>query len=371
MKVLHVVNAYTAGGMENGIANLTQGLYERGIVADVCVLTRADGFAKRLHPSVNVFELGRKKGLDPSIWLKIAQLISRNNYDVIHTHNWTGLIYGVPPSVWSGVPVIHGEHSELFDWEQHPIRLLLRRLFYHWCGTVHVLSRAQLAQLQSYRILEGVDALAISNGTDTIKFSPQDQMQARSKLGLPEDSFNIGIVGRLVETKRHSFLLESFLEAGQRLGNLHLVIAGSGGDIEKKVFEICKNHPLSKRIHWLGACDEMASIYNALNILIIPSVNEGMPNVALEAMACGVSVVANQVCGISQIIDHENDGIVIPMENPSNLADSIINIVNDRKALKRRGELARIKIVERFSLNRMLEHYASAYAKLSNLKLTP
>jgi glycosyltransferase involved in cell wall biosynthesis len=370
MKVLHVVNAYTAGGMENGIANLTHGLYERGITADVCVLTRADGFAGRLHPSANVYEFDRKKGLDPSIWLKVAKLISMNNYDVIHTHNWTGMIYGVPPSLWSGIPVIHGEHSELFDWEQHPLRLLLRRLFYHWCATVHVLSRAQLQQLQSYRILEGVDALAISNGTDTIKFSPQDQVQARSKLGLPKDSFIVGIVGRLVETKRHGFLLDSFLEAGQRLANLHLVIAGSGGNIEKKVFEECENHPLSKRIHWLGARDEMPSIYNALDLLVIPSVNEGMTNVALEAMACGVSVVANQVCGISQIIDHENDGMVIPMNSPSNLADVIIEMANNRKALKKRGEQARIKIVERFSLSHMLDQYASAYAMLSNHMLT-
>lgn len=366
-----MVNAYTAGGMENGIANLTHGLYEKGILSDVCVLTRADVFANRLHPSVNIIELERKKGIDPSIWSKITRLIEKNNYDIIHTHNWTGLIYGVPPSLRCGIPVLHGEHSELFDWEQRPFRLILRRLFYRWCRAVHVISKAQLLQLQANQLLEGVNSLAISNGTDTVKFSPQDQVEVRNKLDLPENSFILGIVGRLVETKRHSFLLDSFLEAGKKIDNLHLVIAGNGGNIEKQILEKCKTHKFTKRIHWLGARDDMPSIYNSLNILVIPSVNEGMTNVALEAMACGVSVVANQVCGISQIIDHGHDGLVIPMNDPFKLANFIIEIAKDSKGLKKLGEQARIKIVERFSLSRMVEQYASAYAELINHKLTP
>lgn len=368
MKILHVVNAYAAGGMENGIANLTHGLYEKGILSDICVLTQADAFAKRLHPSVNIYELARNKGFDPSIWLKISQLIKQNKYDIIHTHNWTGMIYGVPPALWFGTPILHGEHSELFDWEKHPLRLLLRRLFYRWCSAVHVLSKGQLLQLQSDRVLEGIDVFAISNGTDTEKFTPQSLVQARSKLGLPENGFIIGIVGRLVETKRHSFLLDSFFEAGKKMTDLHLVVAGSGGNIEKQIFKKCQDHPLSERIHWLGARDDMPSIYNALNFLVITSINEGMANVALESMACGVSVVANRVCGISQVIDHKHDGLVISMHNPSSFAESIIKIAKDKNALKRRGELARMKIVKQFSLNSMVEQYGSAYARLLNRK---
>lgn len=368
MKVLHVVNAYSAGGMENGIANLTHGLYEKGIVTDVCALTRADEFARRLHWSVNVFELERKKGIDFNVWLKLKQLILKNSYDIIHTHNWTGMIYGVLPSLLAGVPVIHGEHSELFDWERHSFRIQLRKLFYRWCGIVHVISHAQLLQLQSNKILEGIDALAISNGTDVAKFSPHNQQKARLQLGLPEDGIMIGIVGRLVETKRHNFLLDSFLEAGKKVHNLHLVIAGSGGNLERQIFDNCKYHPLSKRIHWLGARDDMPSVYNSLNFLIIPSINEGMTNVALEAMACGIPVVANQVCGISQIIDHRYDGVVIPMYAPANLAEAIIEISKNGKELSKLGERARLKIVKHFSLNCMVDQYALAYGKLLNNK---
>jgi glycosyltransferase involved in cell wall biosynthesis len=362
MKILHVVNAFTAGGMENGISNLTRGLYEKGLSCDICVLTKADGFAERLHPSVKLFLLDRQTGFDPGIWIRIAEIISRNNYDVIHTHNWTGLIYGVPSGLWCGVPVLHGEHSELFEWEKHPVRLAIRRLFYRWCRIVHVISTAQLNQLDKFGLIQTVEAFAISNGTDTDKFSPQNTADSRSMLGLPEDVFLIGIVGRLVATKRHRFLLDSFIEIASKIPNAHLAIIGSGGDLEKVIHSECEQHIFSERIHWLGARNDMPSIYNALTMLVIPSVNEGMTNVALEAMACGIPVIANQACGISQIVDHQINGLVYPMNDPSVFADFIVKVAADQSALAGLGERARIKMVERFSLEAMMEEYARVYS---------
>jgi len=368
MKVLHVVNAFSAGGMENGVANLTHGLYTSGIMSGICVLTKADSFAQRLHPSVRIHEINRSKGLDFSIWASINRLVVENKYDLLHTHNWTGLIYGVFAALRTGTPILHGEHSELFDWEKTPFRLALRRLAYCWCDKVHMLSKGQHSQLKQYKLLEGIDAIAISNGTDTEKFKPSNQEDARLKLGLPEKGFFIGVVGRMVETKRHEFMLEAFLEAGRKVSSLQLVFAGSGGNIEQKIKELCKSHPLSERIHWLGARDDMPTVYNSFNLLAIPSVNEGMANVALESMACGVPVLANQVCGISEVIDNELDGYVSPMISPSILAQHIVELFNGRAALHEVSVNARLKILAKFSINNMLNTYALIYKDLYRRK---
>ncbi len=369
MRVLHVVNAFTAGGMENGIVNVTNALYKSGVVFDVCVLTKSDRFAERLHPTTTIYQLKRSPGLDFKIWISLLRLISKNNYDVIHTHNWTGLIYGVLPGIIFGIPVLHGEHSELFDWEKKPFRIKLRRFLYSWCQTLHVLSNAQMSELRSFRVVEKVHAIAIPNGTDTKKFSPSDQLSSRSQLNLPPNGFFIGIVGRMVETKRHSFLLEAFLEVGRKHEDLHLVVVGSGGNIEETVYHACKTHPISQRIHWLGATNKMPLVYNSLDLLVIPSINEGMSNVALESMSCGVPVLANEICGISQIIENHHDGITVLMGSSSELAQTIDSIIlKGKENLKSLGRRARGKIIENFSLEQMSTRYACEYETLSKLK---
>jgi len=364
MRVLHVLNAFSAGGMENGVANLSHGLFRKGIVFGICALTQTDSFTLRLHPSVTIHQIDRGQGLDLSIWAAIKRIVVEHKYDVLHTHNWTGLIYGVPAGLWAGIPILHGEHSELFEWEKTLYRLAIRRLAYCWCNKVHILSEGQFSQLKRYRLLEGIDAVAISNGTDVARFNPSNQEGARLKLGLPEKGFFIGLVGRMVATKRHEFMLEAFLEAGTKEESLHLVFVGSGGNIERKVRELCENHQLSNRIHWLGAHDDMPTVYSSLNILAIPSVNEGMANVALESMACGVPVLANQVCGISEVIDDGVNGFVSPMFSSSMLACRIVKLFNERDSLPEISVSARSKILAKFSINQMVAAYASIYENL-------
>jgi glycosyltransferase involved in cell wall biosynthesis len=365
MKVLHVVNAFSAGGMENGVANLSHGLFKRGISTGICALTFADAFTQRLHPSVIIHQIDRGDRLDLGIWASIRRIVEEHKYDVLHTHNWTGLIYGVPAALWAGIPVLHGEHAELFDWEKTPYRLALRRLAYCWCNKIHVLSQGQYSELKCHRLLEGIDAVAISNGTDEDKFCPSKRQEARFKLGLPEKGFFIGLVGRMVATKRHEFMLEAFLEAGTEEKSLHLVCVGSGGNIENKIRMLCENHPLSNRIHWLGSRDDMPTVYNSLDILAMPSVNEGMPNVALESMACGVPVLANQVCGISEIIDDGVDGFISQMIRPTILARRMLELFNEKENLPIISVRARSKILAKFSFNQMVDTYAAIYRDLS------
>ncbi len=361
LRVLHIVNAFSAGGMENGVANLSNWLGRKGVQMDVCALTKADKFASRLPATTKVSALNRGDGVNTSVWRKIMSVIRAGNYQVVHTHNWTGLIYGVPAAVLCRVPVIHGEHSELFPWEKSPRRLLLRRLLYRWCRMVHVLSDDQFRQLQWCGLDRGIDLRCFPNGTDTDEFQPGDTLAARAALQLPAEGFLVGIVGRMVPTKRHCLLLKAFEQAGRQVPQMRLVLAGSGGALESGIRQQCLDHPLRDRIHWLGGRDDMPTVYQSLNLLALPSENEGMPNVALEAMASGVPVLANRVCGMEQIIRDDVDGRIVALDRPETLASLLTGLHADPGGLLAMGIRARQRIVDDFSLHAMSTRYEAAY----------
>jgi glycosyltransferase involved in cell wall biosynthesis len=366
LRVLHIVNAFSAGGMENGVANLSNWLKRSDVQMDVCTLTKADQFVNRLHPDVKVVALGRGDEVSISIWRKLVKVIRAGKYDAVHTHNWTGLIYGVPSAWLCRVPVLHGEHSEMFEWEKSPRRLWLRRMFYRWCRIVHVISNDQKLQLQHYGLTVGVDLRCMPNGTDTLKFQPGNRQVARAALQLPGEGFFVGIVGRLVSTKRHELLLKAFEQAGQQVPAMHLVLAGSGGAQEEDIRRLCANHPFRERIHWLGGRDDMPTVYQSLDLLALTSVNEGMPNVVLEAMASGVPVLANQVCGIEQIIHDGVNGRVAAMDRPETLAAMLAALSANALGLCAMGTRARERIVDHFSMHVMSARYKAAYRATAN-----
>jgi len=361
IRVLHVVNAFSAGGMENGVANLSQWISRSNVEMDVCSLTVVDQFRSRLHADVKLTALGRGNGVNGSIWSKIMKLIKDGRYQVIHTHNWAGLIYGVPAAFFCRVPVIHGEHSELVSWEKSPRRLFMRKFLYRFCRMVHVISEDQKRQLLTHGLRSGKEVLCLPNGTDTVKFRPGDKSSARAILKLPSKGFFVGIVGRLVPTKRHHLLLKAFEQVGQELPEMHLLLAGSGGALEADIRQQCADHPLRERVHWLGGRDDMPTVYQSLDLLALPSDNEGMPNVALEAMASGVPVLANQVCGIEQIINDGKDGRVAVMDRPEILAQLLKEMHSNAPKLQDMRIGARQRIVDHFSMDSMSSRYEAAY----------
>jgi glycosyltransferase involved in cell wall biosynthesis len=237
----------------------------------------------------------------------------------------------------------------------------MRKFLYRFCRMVHVISEDQKRQLQTHDLSPGKELLCLPNGTDTVKFHPGNKAAARAVLKLPSEGFFVGIVGRLVPTKRHQLLLKAFEQVGQKVPDMHLMLAGSGGALEADIRQQCADHPLRERVHWLGGRDDMPTVYQSLDLLALPSDNEGMPNVALEAMACGVPVLANQVCGIEQIINDGKDGRVAAMDRPEGLAELLKELHSDATKLKDLSIGARQRIVDHFSMHSMSSRYEAVY----------
>lgn len=361
MKILHIVNSLDPGGMENGIVNMARALEPRGCEIHITCLERRGAFADRLPHPDRVSVLGKTSGFSPRAAFRLAGLLTRLRPDVIHSHNLGALIYA---SLATGGgrrgALLHGEHSQLTADELSPRRLRQRRWLYRACRAIHTVSHPMRDELLAL----GFPAEKISvipNGVDTAHFAPGDRHAARRALGLPEDALAIGIVGRFGPYKRHTVLLAAFDEIAPRFPAAHLVIAGTGGGEEAAIRARVLASPHAARIHWLGFQSDPRACYQALDLLAIPSVNEGLSNVALEAMSTGIPALANRGCGHERIITSGLDGVIADLSTSALLATQLAEWLAQPERLVDFGQKARSKMLGHFSIDSMAEAYADLY----------
>lgn len=365
LRVLHIVNSLDAGGMENGLCNLTRVLEPRGIQMSFACLERRGSFAERLPDPGAVHVLGKAGGFSPRAVFRLWRLIRRIRPALLHTHNLGPLLYAAMATVQGRTtPILHGEHSQLQPWELTPKRLRQRRRFYRSCRAIHTVSEAQKAELLQLGFPPEI-ITAIPNGVDTVRFTPGDAMGARQLLGLPVHGTVLALVGRFGAHKGHGTLLEAFRPVSAELPDVHLAFLGGGGPEEAAIREVASGHPAKARIYFLGLRDDLPRCYPAFDLLVIPSTNEGMSNAALEAMACGVPVLANTGTGSEAIISSGADGWLADLRTPAHLSQEILSLLQNATRLPETGRNARLTIESRFSLERMAATYEALYRRLA------
>jgi len=363
-KILHVVFTLEPGGMENGLVNVANALDRDEFEIHVCCLERGGPFAARLPNPNNVHVLGKQPGFSIKTVFALKKLISRIKPDVLHSHNLGPLIYAsLATRLGRWKPILHGEHGAL-----HPDQLLLRRIlqrkfFYRTCRRIHTVSHTLTQQLYD----TGFTApriLTLINGVDTERFVLAEKVVARKRIGLPESAIVIGIVGRLVAWKRHEDLIAAFTGLAGKFPAAHLLIVGGGPD-ESKILDRINASPFKGRIRATGFQGDPLPFYQAMDLLATPSTHEGMSNVVLEAMSCGVPVLAHNICGNAEMISGGVDGVVAGLNSVGQLQAELEKILMEPEKLAAMGRAAREKVAGNFSLARMAANYAGLYRELS------
>lgn len=196
----------------------------------------------------------------------------------------------------------------------------------------------------------------IPNGIDTERFRPdrEARLRARAEWGIGEDEQLIGLVGRLDPMKDHPTFLSMAALLARQSASVKFVCVGDGPETYKqKMIELGDELGLSDRLVWAGLREDMAAVYNALDLLTLTSTGEGFPNVIGEAMACGVPCVATDVGDAAQIIGET--GVVAPEGDAKALAlgcNRLLYLASfEQLALK---DKARKRIEENFSLNNLI-----------------
>jgi len=286
----------------------------------------------------------------------------------VHSRNQSGLDALLPARL-AAVPIcIHGEHGwdvDNLDGKQWK-PALLRRLHSPLVDRYVVVS-CHLKQFLTRRI--GIDPARITqiyNGVDTERFKPGTKADADAVPAALRESGRllIGCVGRLQAVKDHATLLRAFARLVRRRPDLHgllrLAIIGDGpllAELQTLARSLC----IADVTWFSGALDNVEQVLPAFDVFVLPSLNEGISNTVLEAMACGIPVVATAAGGTVELVEDNVCGRFFRARDDAALESLLEEYINDVTLREAHGMHARRIALERFSLSRMVAGYDAIY----------
>ena len=378
------------GGGETQVRLLAERLIERG--APAFVVTRRS--AKTLTPrelvgTVPVYRVGPcgfpRYGKYLMLLPAIQRLINeRARYDLICVSGFRVLgAAGMLAGRWLGKPVVlkadcEGEFSGTFVRADARVatHLWLARLSQAWLAWRNrLLRRGDLFVSISSRIEEelvrhGVRPSAIQsipNAIDVRVFHPvaaEEKPRMRSRLGLPLEAFLVAYTGKLIQGKGLELLLRVWKDVTARHPEARLMLIGSGAgqflSCEDALRASVREHQLSDRVEFIGAVSDVHRYLQAADLYVFPSEREALPSALLEALACGLPVIATRVGAIPDVIDGATNGLLVEPNAAEALRHAICHLIEHRGAAQALGAKGR-ESVERFSIDRIAEAYLDAF----------
>jgi starch synthase (maltosyl-transferring) len=208
--------------------------------------------------------------------------------------------------------------------------------------------------------LDGCRLAVIPNGIDP---APYDRARPadRASLGIPPDALLALVVGRLERQKGVSVLLDALAADGP---DLRLAVVGDGPEASVLRARTEADERLRSRVHWLGRRDDVPALLATADLLVLPSLWEGMPNAVLEAMAARRAVVATAVEGSDELVIPGETGWLVPAGDAPALAAALREAVADRERLRAFGAAGRERVERRFSQAAVVRAYDRLWSRL-------
>jgi sugar transferase (PEP-CTERM/EpsH1 system associated) len=370
--IVHVIYRLDVGGLENGLVNIINHTPAERYRHAIISLTDISEFRRRINRNdVPCIALHKRPGNDIGMLWKLWRLFREMRPAIVHSRNLAALEAQLP--AWlAGVPCrIHGEHGrDVFDLDGTSrkyrwVRRLYQPLVHRYVPLSQELSnylRKQVGVAESKLRL-------ICNGVDVERFRPggRERREAVLPQGFADqDSLLIGSVGRLEAVKDQLTLVRAFKELCLRRpdnNRLRLVLIGDGS-LRGKVEDLVAQEGIQDRVWLAGSREDVPQLLAALDVFVLPSLAEGISNTILEAMACGLPVVATRVGGNEELLLEDETGFLVPRADPQAMAAALLNYVDHAALRVAHGAAARARVEGAFSISRMVSRYLEVYDEL-------
>ncbi|WP_416306674.1 TIGR03088 family PEP-CTERM/XrtA system glycosyltransferase [Neptunicella sp. SCSIO 80796] len=364
LHIAHIIYRFDTGGLENGVVNLINNLSESQYSHTIITLKgHCNDFAKRLKTgNVQFFDLAKKQGNDIGIFWRLNSLLKTLKPDILHTRN-TATLEMQLVGWWRKIPLrIHGEHGwDVNDMHGQNRRYQkLRKVMSHFIHQYVALSLEAKEYLLTTINIQPDKVNHICNGVDDTKFSP-----IADKVTSP---FIVGCVGRLEEVKNHILLAEAFGKFYQLVKDqtqpveLHLI---GDGSCKQKIEASLKRYQCIDKAWLAGNRNDIADLMPRFDVFVLPSLAEGISNTILEAMACGLPVIATKVGGNTELVQHDKTGYLVSPEQVDDMVDCLNKYYNYPELSHMHGDNSRRVIEQKFSIDTMTKQYDALYQSMS------
>lgn len=375
LRVMLMTDEMEVGGSQRQIVQLALGLKERGIECVVLYFIKPSFLVDRLHAAgIQTLRVDKRRRVDPGFVWKLRQTIRQWAPDVLHCYSFTA-------ELWGAIA------TRLLPAAERPTLITSVRGTYEWYSAnqwrmKHWASQRSQGIISNSR--EGAEYAARQMGLPMSRFSivhngvevPEPAADAVAALrkeytaatpnGQADAPFEtlLLFVGRLVEHKNLPRLLDAFARVATERPHVRLLLVG-GGPLHDALVARIRELKLDGRALLLGERPDVAALMKAADLLVAPSLREGMSNVILEAMALGLPVLATRVGGTPEVIEDGRHGVLVDPIDTLALADAMLQLIDDPVRRQAIGQAGRQKVLEQYSPPAMVSAMLKEYSRVS------
>jgi glycosyltransferase involved in cell wall biosynthesis len=305
----------------------------------------------------------------------LTRCFREHKFDVVHTHTPKAGLLGPLAARLAGVPVVvHTIHGLLFHDQMGRAKRALFWLPEKFTAGMshHLLSQSREdvgVALRSH--LCAADKISyLGNGIDVTRFAPaagrSQRSTLRQRLGWKESDFVVGTVGRLVYEKGLGELFTVAEELTRKRADIKFLVLGpkETDQLDAVQSEHIDSLERAGAARFVGWQDDLPAWYSAMDLFVLPSHREGIPRACMEAAAMELPVVASDIRGIREVVEHQRTGLLVAVRNPAALRDAIERLAANRAEAAEMGRQGRRHILENFDIRLVLKRLEEFYAKI-------
>lgn len=363
MKILHICSASELGGGEIHVADLARALASRGHAIYLAV--RPDSPLRQPLAGViaSWHEMPLRNSLDVQSARAIAELINRHNIQIVHAH--VGRDYLIAAMACRRAHV-----AKLVLTRHHYLPLKNNRL-YKWmldCVSAFIAVSDSVRDSLIERLgLEPDRVRVIPNWIDPLRFHPIDREAARAMFQI-ESKLSVACIGQLTPEKGHEDFVRAAGYAARRRSGVEFLVAGDekaeGEPFTHHLMDIAEQMGVGDRVRFLGFVHHVPELLAAVDIVVVPSWDEGFSLVTIEAMASRKPVLASNVGGISGIIQENVNGWLFSARDAKALGDRLSWLLSDAALRERLAAQGQRDVYERYSRDKVIDQIEDLYADL-------
>ena len=301
--------------------------------------------------------------------LAIARVIRVEKPDIVHTHtSKAGIIGRLAARICGSPHIIHTPHGHVFYGHFGAIRsalfLCIERLFGRMTHRVVGLSAGECRDYIHFNVYPKEKIVQIHSGVDVEKYKAcqVNKVEKKRSLGIKPTGPVIGFVGWLLPIKGPMHLLQAMDNVWLEHPEANLVFLGKG-NLDVSLRSAALKSGKNGSVRFLGWRDDVEEIMPLFDIFVLPSLNEGMGRVLVEAMAAGKPLIASDVGGIPDLVEDGCNGLLVPPGDPGGLADAIMRLIRNPDEAKKMG-LRGKGMCERYGVDAMIGKLDMLYSEL-------
>ena len=363
IRILFIIPTLDRSGAEKQLTLLATRLPRDEFQVEVCALTRGGPYEAELRAAgIPVTVLGKRLKLDPVAALRLSRLIGRGKFDIVHTWLFAANWHGRAMAWLRGVPILVASERCADEWKGS-LELTLDRVLAPRTDAIVVNSRAVLDFYGSH----GVDPsklVLIPNGIMPDAPPVIDRAAVLQEFDVEPDAQVLGYVGRLWPQKRVRDAIWAVEVIRNIKPKIMLLVIGDGPE-RMDLIDYAEKVEIDDRIRFLGHREDVPRLMAAMDVLVLPSEFEGMPNSVMEAMNAGLPVVASNIPGNNELVVEGETGFLVPIGDTKALASRVNQILDDGVLRARLGQAGQRRVRDLFAVEKMVGAHATLYRELA------